>query len=339
MSTAEVDSVPRRKLLKLAGGAIAAGALASTGGCSLLGGSQGAAQQPKGNLEKGSIKVAVLADTATAPAFLAKQNGYFQQEGLQVDLVSAASGPAALNGLIGGDYDIAYSSYVPFFAAQASGVASLKIVSDASSLPEKAFMVMVARDSPFKQPQDLANKTIAVSDVHTVSDLLVLSMFKAHGVNANNVQWAPVPFPNMPTAIGQHRVDAAAVTEPFVTNASRTVSALPLVDLGTGPAQDFPLTGYGATEKFANANPNTVRAFQRAYARASADAQDRSKILPFVQTASKVDPQTAALITLLTMHSTADATRLQRVIELMKEFNFITQDVNVANMILPQQTT
>lgn len=336
MSTAEVDSVPRRKLLKLAGGAIAAGALASTGGCGLLGGSQGAAQQPKGNLEKGSIKVAVLADTATAPVFLAKQNGYFQQEGLQVDLVSAASGQAALTGMLGGDYDIAYSSYVPFFIAQASGAASLKIVSDAASLPPKAFMLMVARDSPFKQPQDVANKTIAVSDVHTVSDLLVLSMFRAHDITPN-VQWARTPFPDMSAAIAQHRVDAAAVTEPFVTDASRTAGALPLVDLGTGPAQDFPLTGYGTTEKFANANPNTVKAFQRAYARATADAQDRNKILPFVQTASKVDPQTAALITLLTMHSTADATRLQRVVELMNDFNFINQKVNVASMILPQQ--
>jgi NitT/TauT family transport system substrate-binding protein len=336
MSSAPDGTVPRRKLFKLAGGAVAAGALMGTGGCSLLGGSQGAASQPKGNLEKGSIKVAVLADTAVAPVFLAKQNGYFQQEGLQVDLVSAASGPVALNGMIGGDYDIAYSSYVPFFAAQASGVAPLKIVTDAASLPPKAFMLMVAKDSLFKTPQDLANKTIAVSDVHTISDLLVLSMFRAHGVNPN-VQWARTPFPAMPTAIAQKHVDAIAVVEPFVTMSARTVGALPLVDLGDGPAQDFPLTGFGTTEKFATENPNTLRAFQRAHARATADAQDRGKIQPFVETANKIDAQTASLITLLTMRSTADATRLQRVVQLMKEFNFLTKDVDVASMILPQQ--
>jgi NitT/TauT family transport system substrate-binding protein len=335
MSSAPDDTFPRRKLFKLAGGTIAAGALMGAGGCGLLGGSQGAATQPKGNLEKGSIKVAVLADTAVAPVFLAKQNGYFQQEGLQVDLVQAASGPVALNGMIGGDYDIAYSSYVPFFAAQASGVAPLKIVTDAASLPSKAFMLMVAKDSPFKAPQDLANKTIAVSDVHTISDLLVLSMFRAHGVNPT-VQWARTPFPSMTTAIAQKHVDAIAVVEPFVTTAARTVGALPLVDLGDGPAQDFPLTGFGTTEKFASQNPNTLRAFQRAHARATADAQDRGKIQPFVQTANKIDEQTASLITLLTMRSTADATRLQRVVQLMKEFDFINKDVDVASMILPQ---
>src|SRR5919201_402373 len=136
------------------------------------------------------------------------------------------------------------------------------------------------------------------------------------------------PFPSMPTAIAQKHVDAAAVVEPFVATAARTVGALPLADLGDGPAQDFPLTGFGTTEKFATTNPNTVRAFQRAHARATADAQDRGKIEPFVQTANKIDAQTASLITLDTMRSTADATRLQRVVQLMKEFNFLTKDVD-----------
>jgi NitT/TauT family transport system substrate-binding protein len=338
MSAEPAGIVPRRKLLKLAGGVIAGGALMGAGGCSLLGGSQGAAQQPKGNLEKASIKVAVLADTAVAPVFLAQQKGYFQQEGLQVQIVQAASGPVALNGMIGGDYDIAYSSYVPFFAAQARNVAPLKLVADAASLPANAFVLMTGRNSPIKTPADLTGKTIAVSDVRTVSDLLVMSMMRAHGVDPR-VQWARISFPDMPNAVAQNRVDVAAIVEPFVTQAARTVGALPLVDLASGPTQDFPLTGYGATAKFADANPNTLRAFQRAHARATADAQDRGQIQPFVQAATKIDEPTAALITLLTMRSTADATRLQRVTALMKDFNFIDKDIDVASMIIPQQPT
>jgi NitT/TauT family transport system substrate-binding protein len=334
MNSGATDPLSRRKLLKLGGGAIAAGALLGTSGCGLLGGARDAGQS-NGILEKSSIKIATLSDTAVAPLYLAEQAGYYQQEGLQVQLIEAASGPDALNGMIGGDYDVAYSSYVPFFAAQASGVAPLKIVCDAASLPPNAFSLMVAKNSPIKTVHDLPKKTIAVSDVHTISDLLVLSMLQAHGVSSD-VQWARMPFPNMPTALAQGTVDAIAVVEPFVTLAARKVGALPLVDLGSGPAQDFPLTGYGTTAKFASANPKTLQAFQRAQTRATAAAQDRARIQPYVEQATKIDPQTAALITLLTMRSTADATRLGRVVDLMRQFQFVNTNVDVASMILPQ---
>jgi NitT/TauT family transport system substrate-binding protein len=337
MSPVLASAVPRRNMLKFVGGTITAGALMGTSGCGLLGGSTSANQQPKGNLEKGSIKVAIQADTAVAPLYLAQQAGYFQQEGLQVQIIQAASGPAALNGMIGGDYDIAYSSYVPFFAAQAKGVAPLKIVADAGSAPPHSFMMMTSPTSEVKTPQDLAGKTIAVSDVNTTSDLLVKATMRAYGVDFSQVNWARTPFPNMPGAIAQKRVDAAAVTEPFVTLSQRNGGALPVVDIASGPTQDFPLTGYGVTAKYAQENPNTIKAFQRAQARATADAQDRGKIQPLLVTADKVDPQTAALMTLLNFRSTADATRLQRVTQLMREFGIIDKDIDVPGMIVPQQ--
>jgi NitT/TauT family transport system substrate-binding protein len=101
------------------------------------------------------------------------RNGYFQQEGLTVEIINAADGGAALNSTIGGDYDITYSSYVPFFQAQAQGVAKLKIVADCASAAPNATAIMTSPNSEVRQPEDLAGKKIAISGPRTITELLV----------------------------------------------------------------------------------------------------------------------------------------------------------------------
>ncbi|MGW5644902.1 ABC transporter substrate-binding protein [Saccharopolyspora sp. NPDC003752] len=325
-------SLPRRSLLKLAGGAVTAGALLGTSGCGLLGGSQ-AESGGNGLVEKANLRVGALPINDLAPLHLAVRNGYFQQEGLTVEIVTAPDGSAALNSTIGGDYDITYSSYVPFFQAQAKGIADLKIVADCASATPNTTVIMTSPGSKVRLPQDLAGKKIAISGPNTITELLVKATMHAHGVDYSKVQLAPIPFINMPAALQQGQVDAAIVTEPFLTLAARNSGAVPVVDTATGPLEDLPLTGYGATAKFCQENPKTIAAFQRAMDRAVAEAQDRSKIEPLLPEFAKIDKDTAAIITLLKFNSRADATRLQRVPRLMKDFGFITADLDVASMI------
>ncbi|GAA0511391.1 sulfonate ABC transporter substrate-binding protein [Saccharopolyspora subtropica] len=325
--------LPRRDLLKLAGGMVTVSALMGTSGCGLLGGSQSAGGG-NGQVEKANIKVGALPINDLAPLHLAVRNGYFQQEGLTVEIVSAPDGSAALASTIGGDYDITYSSYVPFFQAQARGIADLRIVADCASATPNSTMIMTAPGSKVRTPQDLAGRKIAISGPGTISELLVKATMRAYGVDFGKVDFVPVPFINMPAALQQKQVDAALLTEPFLTQAARNSGAVPVVDTATGPLEDLPLTGYGATARFCNENPRTVAAFQRAMDRAVAEAQDRSKVEPLLPEFAKIDKATAAIITLLKFNSRADATRLQRVPRLMREFGFIDKDINVAEMIV-----
>ena len=325
--------VPRRNLLKIAGGAVAAGALMGAGGCGLVGRSR-SADGGNGQVEKAHLRVGALPVNDLAPLHLAVRNGYFQQEGLTVEIVTAPDGSAALNSTIGGDYDITYSSYVPFFQAQAKGVAQLKIVADCSSAAPNTTVAMTSPGSKIRKPQDLSGKTIAISGMNTISELLIKATLQAYGVNPDKVKLVPIPFINMPSALAQERVDAALLTEPFITLAARDSGAVPVVDTDTGPLTDLPLTGYGATAQFCDQNPKTVAAFQRVMDRAVAESQDRSKIEPLLPDFAKIDKETASIITLLKFNSRADATRLQRVPRLMKEFGFINTDLDVASMIV-----
>ena len=333
MSPISDRGVPRRDLLKLAGGVATAGALMGASGCGLLGGSQ-SSSQGNGRVEKSKIRVGALPITDHAPLYLAKEQGYFQEHGLEVEIVNAANGSAALNSMIGGDYDITYSSYVPFFQAQAKGIADLKIVADCASAAPETNMVMSYPGSSVKEPSDLEDATIAISAAGTISELLTKAAMRAHGVSFDSAEFTPISFPNMPAALQQQRVDAAMLTEPFVTLAARGSGAVPILDVSTGAAESLPLSGYGATAEFVEENPKTVAAFQRTMMKATREAQDRSKIEPLLPKFAKIDPETAAIVGLLDMHSKADATRLERVPRLMREFGFLQQDVDVESMIV-----
>jgi NitT/TauT family transport system substrate-binding protein len=328
---------PRRAVVGLALLAVIA---TTVSGCGLLGSSDdSSASGPTGGLEKTKIKISIMPTIDTAPFHLAVKEGLFQKAGLEVEEVDAASGQASLQNLISGSVDIAYSSYTPFFVAKAKGAADIKFVADASSAAPKSTEIVAMPNSSVKSVKDLAGKKIAITSTNTICDTLTKSVMRDNGVDYSGVKWVPIPFPQIAAAVQSGQVDAGFLTEPFITQAAKTVGALPIVDTATGATKDFPTAGYGSLAKFTNANPKTVAAFQRVMAQATKESADRSKIEPLMVEFAKVDQDVAALTTLLTFQSTLDAQRLQRVPDLMQQFGSIPLSINVAPMIVPQAST
>ncbi|MFC4002110.1 ABC transporter substrate-binding protein [Prauserella oleivorans] len=307
--------------------------LTSISGCGLLGGSEEASDSGNGDLEKSKITVSVMPTIDLAPLHLANRNGYFEDEGLTVETVNAPNGQASLTKLINGEVDIAYGSYTAFFIAQSKGAADFKFVSDASSAGPKSTMIVTKADSPIKNVQDLAGKRIAVTSENTTSDVLTKSLMKTNGVDFSDVEWVFLPFPDMPNALQRGNIDAAFMTEPFITSAAKTVGAVPMFDTATGPTKDFPTAGYASQAKFAQENPKVVAAFQRAMDRATRESEDRSKIEPLMVEFAKVDKEIAAMTELLTFQSKLDASRLQRVADLLLEFGGLPKRMDAGSMI------
>ncbi|WP_199431371.1 ABC transporter substrate-binding protein [Qaidamihabitans albus] len=313
--------------------------LASVSGCGLLGGEDPESESSDGPLEKSNITVATLPAIDVAPLHLAVKNGYFKEEGLEVKIDQAASGQAALSKLIGGDAEIAFSSYVPFFAAQSQGVADIKFVADAVSTAPNSVVLVTMPDSSVKKVSDLAGKKIGVSALNTISDALVKSVMKTNDVDYESVNWVPISFPDISGALSRGDIDAGLLIEPFLTNSAQEAGTVPLTDVATGPTKDFPLAGYGSLAQFAEQNPKTVAAFQRAMRKATEESQDRSKIEPLLVDYAHIEAGTAKLVTLPQFHATLDPVRLQRVPDLMVEFGIIPKKIEASEMIAESATT
>jgi NitT/TauT family transport system substrate-binding protein len=312
--------------------------------CSLLGGSDEGSDSASGgkggDLEKSTIKVSVMKTTDLAPFHLAVKEGYFKDEGLEVETVDAKSSDESSNKLVAGDVDIAYSSYTPFFLAQSKNSArakgGIKLVADAASASPNSCVIVATPDSSVKSVKDLAGKRIAVTGPGSVATLLTMSTLRNNGVDYSDVDWIPTPFPQTAVALKQHNVDAAFVTDPFIQDSMKKAGAQPIIDTATGPTEDFPVAGYASTGDFTKANPKTIAAFQRAMQRGTELAEsDRGKVEPMLVQYSGVDEDTAKLATLLNFQSKLDASRLQRVPDLMKDFKVIHSPLDVKSMIVP----
>jgi NitT/TauT family transport system substrate-binding protein len=315
--------------------------LTTAAGCGLLGGNSGNSSTDKpsgaaaGPVEKAHIRVGLLPVVDVAPLYQAIDKGYFKEQGLEVEPVVVQSGPKAVEGIIGGDLDIAFTTYPGAFAAQAKGAANLKIVADAYAARPGHLVMVATANSPMKKPEDAGGMKIAVTSKGSISDLGAMSVLKTKGVDVTKINWVQMGFPDMGPAMQRGDIDGAVVAEPFVTTTEKAYGAQPVLDVSSGPTADISMSGWAALEKLTKANPNTIAAFQRGLAKGVTDVKnDRSKLEPILVKYVKIDTATAQLVHIADYPESLDPVRLQRVADLMKDFNVIPNKLNVAPMLL-----
>lgn len=331
---------PWSRRLFLSTAAVAA-VIAADSGCSVLGGSPAGGQAVgNGALEKPKINVALIPCTDVGPLWLAKKNGYFSAEGLDVTLVNKPSGPDVISGVLGGDADFGFATYPVLVQAQlkTQGRTNLRVVADASAAKPDTTAVVVKKGSPLTRAEDLKGKRIAVTARGTMADLAVMAGLRAAKVDWSTVEWKQIGFADMLPKLEDGEIDAAFFAEPYVTIAQAQAGVTTVFQPLTGALDGIPLGGYMSTEQFTNNNPKTLAAFQRAIRRAAAEAatpQGDSEVKQTMVDNANVKPDIAPVIHLPTYPLTVDATRLQRVPDLMQQFGLIGQKFDIKPMVLP----
>lgn len=310
-------------------------AVAATGLAACGGSGQDHSTSANG-LEKSRLTVGVVPVPDSAPLFIAQQRGFFKQEGLTIKTEVIKASPEATPKLLNGSMDLALLNYVSTFAAQDNGAIKFKLLSDGYQGAAKSFAIMVRKDSQVKTPADLRGKKVAIPAPKSITDLLLAINLKSHGLaGGKDVKTVPVPLPNMAAALKRGTVDAIATVEPFVTNVQTEQGARLLADLVSGPAEEFPIAGWGGTAKFAEKNPRTVAAFQRAIGRAlkiAAESRDEvSRVLPAY---TSIPAKTAQVIALGEYPTTLNQARLQRVADFMMSYGYLKAKPDLAQMLV-----
>jgi NitT/TauT family transport system substrate-binding protein len=320
----------RRSRRYVAGLAIAAAALVSAG-CAT-----GMAATSTVSIEKRDLVIATVPTASSAGLYIAQQQGFFRQAGLNVKIVSVGSGAGVTADLLNGGIDVLNGAYAGFIAAQAHGAGQFRVLADGYAGAPHVDEIVVMPGSGITTPAQLKGKTVAVNALGSIAALLVSSSLAADGVPQAQVHMVAVPFPDMPAALTAHRVDAAYLAEPYVSQVEAQVGGQELLDINQGATQDFPISGYVATQRWCQRYPKTAVAFARAVDRGQAVADTSRPAVEKVLTAyTPIKRQIAAIMSLGNFPTSVNPVHVQRVADLMLDFGQLKQRFDVAAMTAP----
>jgi NitT/TauT family transport system substrate-binding protein len=139
----------------------------------------------------------------------------------------------------------------------------------------------------------------------------------------------------MAQAMVEHKVDAAWLPEPFVTQAEEDTGAVPLADANQGSSQNLPISGYMVTASWLKKYPNTAAAFRTAILKAQAiAATDPAAVQQGMEKFAGSPPVVAAIADSPEYPTQQNAILLQRLASLMLNFGMLQQAYNVNQMIV-----
>jgi NitT/TauT family transport system substrate-binding protein len=289
------------------------------------------------------LNVAVVPAVDSAGFFIALYDGLFTAQGLAVRFIPAVSSETEINlqaqQLPAGDpVDISCGAYPSYITAQQNwdrgqrpspaqpGVvaADLDVFAEGSIMTPGSQGLYVMPGSPIRTLAGLEGRTVGVNAPGNILYLLVAAALADHGLSPSGVKFAYIPLPQMAAALRSGKVAAAALPEPFASQAELSAGVSLLADLDAGAMTAFPVQGCAVTRQWAQANPALLAAFTRAYDQGQEIAdQSRSAVehaMERLPAPLGVSPEVAAVMAVDSYPVGVDQVRIQRVADVMRQF-------------------
>ena len=149
---------------------------------------------------------------ASVPQFpVAAQQGFWEQNGLDVEIILNITGPENLNALYGGQADFALIAETPAAASALQG-ADLAVIADITHLSGNT--IITRKDAGIETIEDLEGKKIGLPFGTTMSYLLGL-VLNAAGLSSDDVTAVNIALPVLASAISSGDVDAVLAFDTF----------------------------------------------------------------------------------------------------------------------------
>lgn len=307
---------------------VAAAAALLAAGCSGSGGSGSV-----GGLEKTNLVVAAVPAMDSAGLYIAQQRGYFAQEGLHIQIVPAISSADVIRKQLAGGFDITAGAYPSYITADEKQHANLKVLVAGSTMAPNIQEIVVPAGSKITKMSQLAGQTIALNAKGNIGELLVDSMLQDNAVPGTR-HYNVHSFPAMGPLLAEHKLTAAWLPEPFISEYEEKYGVQPLADANQGAAESLPIEGYVVTQSWLNKYPHTAAAFKAALDKAQAvAATDQDAVQKSMTAFAQVPPLAASVLPSPGFPTDTQAGPLQRVITLMVDFGLINQGYNAQNLI------
>lgn len=216
------------------------------------------------------VRVGYIRIVNCSAIFVADDNGYFRDEGIDLDLIPLIGGEKIMIALQKGEVDVGFSNVASTIFGFDDGAKFVSIVGGAAQdaiCPVHG--IFVRADSSIQTVADLENATIAVNTNRAIDKVIVPPLVMKYGADPSGIQFVPIPFPNMFAALKQDEVAAVVQIEPFVTigNADSDLRRISYNYIELQPVTE--ISSIVAMQPWVEEHPELVHAFRQAIIRAA----------------------------------------------------------------------
>jgi NitT/TauT family transport system substrate-binding protein len=298
----------------------------------------GSFSAPAAELEK--VRVSIIPINDVAPLFAAIKNGYFRDEGLEVDTAPSTGGATGIPGLIGGSFDFVYGNVVSVLLASQQGL-DIKVVAPGTTLADRetdTTPLIVRADSGIKSGKDLEGKSVSVNTRNNVIWLYSRAWIKATGGDPDKVTFKEVPFPQVEDALRQKRVDAAFLVAPFSIISLQKPGLIEIAHPYSDIQPGVDVGQYITTGKLLSEKPELVKKFVAGLRKGAEwyNANRKSdELMSIITGYTKIDATILRSIALPAAPLHSDLSQIRKTMNLMIENKLLTGPVDLSKVIDP----
>jgi ABC-type nitrate/sulfonate/bicarbonate transport system substrate-binding protein len=212
-----------------------------------------------------NIEVILFAGTSALPVYVAKDKGFFEREGVNVNITATPNSGFQMSNLISGKFNIAGTAIDNLIAyMEGQGTAKVDREPDLITIMGLSSTALnIVAQPEYKSIADLKGKEIALDSPTTGFAFVLRNVLEKHGFGVNDTKW--VPFGGTRerlNALREKKAAAAMISEPFTTQArAEGFSMLGEIVSVIGPYQ---ANVQIANQPWAKANEDTVVRYIRA---------------------------------------------------------------------------
>jgi NitT/TauT family transport system substrate-binding protein len=245
------------------------------------------------------IKVSVLSFLSFAPLFIAREEGYFAAQNLEVEFVNIESSQENVTALLSGQTDVMIGFItVGLINAMANNV-NMQIVADKGYLDTNGCVsaALLARSAIVDESGALTltdeerAKAVATYGQTTIHDYFFDTIMSPLGMDSNVVKSLQLPYNEIPAAFESSSLDMAMIAEPWTTRVLNTESAKLFRDLKVEfPDAQYSTMLYGPS--LLGENPDAGKRFMTAYLQGVKQYQEgpTDRNIEIVNKYTKLDP-------------------------------------------------
>ena len=202
--------------------------------------------------------------------FVAKDLGFLNRHGLDVDLTIAQNGSVIAAALVADSAQIGGPTPTILLQADEQGLDLVEIAGTGNYPIQTASGIIARNGSGIHQASDLIGKKVGVPGLGGIIDVLTRNWVKQNGADYRRVNWVELQFPQMGDALKAGLADAIASVDPFYSRVLASDVGYRIGDYSAGiPVGTVPVI-YAATKSWAAKNAAAVKEFRAGLTEAEA---------------------------------------------------------------------